>query len=95
MKPWFTLALAVLLAGCGGKSTELPEGWLSVIEAETPKPPEPPEECQTKGDPKWKRPPQGSEHTADTARREQANKTAFAELEHRRRICAAGFTKLQ
>lgn len=88
MKPWFALALAVLLSGCAETAADVPPGWLAVIEAEQAKAPAPPAECSTKGDPKWLIPNAGEEPMPDTARRERKNKTAFEELATRRRICA-------
>lgn len=85
------LFAAVALAGCSGK--EIPDSWVSLIEAEAATPPAPPAECATARDPRWTEPPEGDEYAADTARRERANKTAFRELAQRRRICAAGLSK--
>jgi hypothetical protein len=82
------LAIGVMLGGCAGQ--DIPDGWVSLIEAEQAQPPAPPAECSTKGDPKWRIPPKGDETMADTARRERQNKTAFEELQDRRRVCAAG-----
>jgi hypothetical protein len=93
MKTWLALALAVLLSGCSGK--EIPDSWLTVIEAEAALAPAPPAECATARDPKWKAPPEGDELAADTARREQANKRAFHDLAGRRRVCAAGLVVSQ
>ncbi len=91
MKNWLALVLAtLLLAGCSGK--EIPDSWISIIESEAAIAPEPPPECSPKVDPKWRTPPKGAELAADTARREQANKSAFRELAGRRRVCAAGLT---
>jgi hypothetical protein len=84
------LGAALLLAGCGGKTADIPDSWLSIIENESAAPIAPPAECRTKGDPKWTVPPEGNELMADTARRERKNKDAFGELAARRRVCAAG-----
>ncbi|MGE0022129.1 MAG: hypothetical protein AB7S70_00670 [Hyphomicrobium sp.] len=80
-------AALLLLAGCG---KDISPEWQAIIASEPMAPPTPPGECREKGDPKWTVPPEGDELAADTARREQRNKTAFRELAGRRRVCAAG-----
>lgn len=88
MKVWLCLTLAVLLAGCSGK--EIPDSWVSMIESEVAHAPAPPAECTVRADPRWKEAPEGDERADAVARRERANKNAFAELAQSRRICSAG-----
>lgn len=83
-------AATLLLAGCGGKASEIPDSWISIIENEAAAPVEPPAECRIKGDPKWTVPAEGDELLADAARRDTLNKNAFKEMASRRRVCAAG-----
>jgi len=90
MKPWLVVFLTLALAGCAGSAAEIPDSWISIIEAEAAKPASPPAECSPKGDPKWREPPEGVETRDGTARRERANKDRFRELAARRRVCAAG-----
>lgn len=90
MKPLASLSLALLLAGCGGQAAEIPEGWLSIIEAEAAVPPATPAECQTAGDPKWVDPPDRDVLRDEAVRRDRQNKNNFNILRGKRRVCAAG-----
>lgn len=86
------LALGVALSGCSGK--DIPDGWVSLIEAEQVARPKSPAECFPKRDPKWRSPPNGDEPMDATARRERGNKNAFHEIEDSRRVCAAALAKI-
>lgn len=77
-------AAALGLGGCGIFKTPEPE--IVVVEAE-PVPTVKPQECDPKGDPKWKRMPDRALSKSDVSRSDNVNGRAFDKLRGHREAC--------